>query len=278
MVRTLSADNRVVALKEDCKSAEKHECKSAEASEKLDTKTEYNREAKQRKVTGPEHKIKLSTGEEVQARAVTHNYYDEGAKEAEEKNKEIYNLVTKSRSGALLSNGEEKDVRTTVTSYSGQKDLGWKLRKPTSVTIDPAGLDLTSVHRIHETTGNVVVTKTPAGTSELVSPPVFSASFGSEGSGNGQFKHPSGGAVDASGNVWVVDQVNNRIEKFSSSGSFLVAYGKEGAGEVQFRNPWGIAIYQSSGNVYVTDMENNRVEELSSSGTFVRSFWVLWVW
>ena len=44
VTRTLSADNRASALKEECKSAEKHECKSAELAEKLDTKTEYNSE------------------------------------------------------------------------------------------------------------------------------------------------------------------------------------------------------------------------------------------
>lgn len=101
--------------------------------------------------------MKLATGgAEIEARAVTHYSYDEGSQQAEEKNKETYNLVTKTTSGALLSNGEEKDVRTTVTSYNGQNDLGWKLRKPTSVTTDPTGLNLTSSTVYDENTGAVV--------------------------------------------------------------------------------------------------------------------------
>jgi DNA-binding beta-propeller fold protein YncE len=267
--RTLSADNRAAAMKEGCVSVAKKECKSAEMSEQLDTKTEYNAFGSDiLKLVGPEHKVKLSTGEEVEARAVTHNYYNEDAKEAEEKNKETYNLVTKTTSGALLSSGEEKDVRTTLTSYAGQHGLGWKLRKATSTTTDPAGLDLTHTTEYSET-GAVIETKAPKGTAEVVYPPVYQNTFGSSGSGSGEFNHPEGVAVDASGNVWVADEKNNRIEKFSSTGTFIAAYGSAGSGNDQFASPWGVAVNQSTGNVYVADNANNRIEELSSSGAFV---------
>ena len=201
VTRTLSADNRAAAINESCKSV-KTECKSAEIAEKLDTKTEYNASGSDIvKVLGPEHKVKLLTGEEVEARAVTHNYYDEGATGAEEKNKETYNLVTKTTSGALLANGEEKDVRTETTSYSGQEGLGWKLRKPTSTTVEPAGLDLVNKMVYDESTGAVVEARAPAGNSEQVFPPSFSFHFGGSGSGNGQFKEPWAVALDASENA-----------------------------------------------------------------------------
>jgi DNA-binding beta-propeller fold protein YncE len=87
-VRSLSADDRATALKEGCESVKEHKCKSAEASEKLDTKTAYNPSGNDiMKVLGPEHKVKLSTGEEIEARSATHDYYNEGAREAEEKTK-----------------------------------------------------------------------------------------------------------------------------------------------------------------------------------------------
>jgi len=44
---------------------------------------------------------------------------------------------------------------------------------------------------------------------------VFLAKWGSYGSGDGQFNHPSGVAVDGSGNVYVTDWDNNRVQKFS---------------------------------------------------------------
>ena len=40
------------------------------------------------------------------------------------------------------------------------------------------------------------------------------AQWGSFGSGDGQFNDPRGVAVDAAGNIYVVDSVNQRVQKF----------------------------------------------------------------
>src|ERR1700721_2516154 len=57
---------------------------------------------------------------------------------------------------------------------------------------------------------------------------------GPEGSGAGEFLAPSGAAVDqATGDLYVVDRNNNRVEEFGPNGEFLLAFGcsvKEGAG------------------------------------------------
>ena len=42
----------------------------------------------------------------------------------------------------------------------------------------------------------------------------FLTKWGSMGSGDGQFNLPRGVAVDGSGNVYVADQNNSRIQKF----------------------------------------------------------------
>ena len=262
VVRTLSADDRASALKEPSES------KSREAAKLLSTESTYSGEGQLTETLGPQHKVKLAAGSEVLARNHVKYSYDEGAPETGGP----YSLVTKTTDGALLPGGEEKDVRSTITSYSGQKGLGWKLRKPTSTTTDLTGLDLTHTTEYSEVTGNVVEAKAPAGTSQAVYPPVFSASFGSEGSGNGDFNHPEGVAVDSSGNVWVVDKNNNRVEKFSAAGSFSAAYGSSGLGDDEFSGPWGIAISPTTGNVYISDTNNNRIEELSSTGAFVEAF------
>ncbi|HXB63700.1 MAG TPA: 6-bladed beta-propeller [Solirubrobacteraceae bacterium] len=263
--RTLSADNRAAALKESCES--KEHCKSAETAAKLEAKSTYNPGGQLIETLGPEHKVKLASGSEVLARNHMVYHYNEGAPETGEG----YSLVTKTTDGAQYE-GKEADVRTTVTSYSGQKELGWTLRKPTSVTTDATGLDLTTTTEYNETTGNVIATKSPAGTSQAVAPLAFSTAFGGKGSGGGQFSEPMGVAVDATGDVWVTDQTNNRVEKFTPAGSFIAAYGSTGSGELEFSNPAGIAVNQSTGNVYVCDLSNSRVEELNSSGGFVRTF------
>ena len=51
------------------------------------------------------------------------------------------------------------------------------------------------------------------------------------GHGNAEFQVPRGLAVDSSGNVFVADQNNNRIQKFKNDGTFI----KEGADKVPSR-------------------------------------------
>ncbi len=263
VTRSLSPDDRAMAFKE---------ANPLEASERLDTKSVYNG-GLLTDTWGPQHTVKLASGkkeanEEVQARDHVRYYYDEGAPSGGEK----YDLVTKTTDAAETPGKEEFDKRTTLTSYSGQEDLGWRLRKPTSVVTDPGGLDRASTTVYSGETGDVVETQSPGGDSETVYPPVFSSQFGGEGSGNGQFERTGGVAIDASGDDWVADYYNDRVEKFSPSGTFLAAYGTGGSGNGQFYHPLGLAINQSSGSVYVADSQNNRIEELSSSGAFVRSF------
>ena len=63
---------------------------------------------------------------------------------------------------------------------------------------------------------------------------------------------PTGVAVDSSGNVYVADNGNNRIQKFNSNGKFITKWGSYGTADGQFSSPIGVAV-DSSGNVYVAD-------------------------
>jgi sugar lactone lactonase YvrE len=101
--------------------------------------------------------------------------------------------------------------------------------------------------------------------------PTYQSAFGTSGSGNGQLKYPADTALDASGNVWVVDRGNNRIEKFNSKGEYVSQFGSEGTGDGQFKSPAGIAI-DSSGNIWVADRLNYRVQKFNSAGTFLLKF------
>jgi hypothetical protein len=87
---------------------------------------------------------------------------------------------------------------------------------------------------------------------------------------DGDVYDPSGIAVDGSGDVYVADTGNDRIEKYDSSGNFLLKWGMTGTSDNQLRSPMGLAI-DGSGNVWVADYSNNKVKEFSSSGTWIRT-------
>ena len=97
---------------------------------------------------------------------------------------------------------------------------------------------------------------------------IFLTNWGSLGSGDGEFNTPSGVAVDGSGNVYVADRQNARIQKFDSNGGFITKWGSPGSGNGEFSNLFGIAV-DGSGNVYVTDPGNDRIQKFDSNGGFI---------
>jgi hypothetical protein len=120
--------------------------------------------------------------------------------------------------------------------------------------------------------------------------------FGGLGEEAGQFLEAKGVAVNqASGNVYLVDRNNYRVDEFSGEGVFVRAWGwgvadgqtkalqtctgtcsagLEGAGAGQFNGSEGVAVDNdplslSYEHVFVADRGNNRVEEFTPNGEFV---------
>ena len=123
--------------------------------------------------------------------------------------------------------------------------------------------------------------------------------FGSYGTAAKQFIEPNGIAVDQeSGDVFILDSNNHRVEKFTREGAFLLAWGwgvadgrtqapqtctttcyagmsGSGAGELGFAE--GVAVDNdplstSYKDVYIVDIDNRRVEKFSPEGEFLLMF------
>ena len=94
-------------------------------------------------------------------------------------------------------------------------------------------------------------------------------------------------AVDGSGNIYVTESENYRIQMFDSNGDFKLMWGYgvrdgtdedqlcigscqrgiEGSASAQFSFPMGITV-DGSGNVSSTDNTNNRVQNFGPEGSF----------
>jgi DNA-binding beta-propeller fold protein YncE len=104
---------------------------------------------------------------------------------------------------------------------------------------------------------------------------VTAGTFGSSGSGDGQFgpAAPIGVAVDqSSGDVYLSDLLDNRVEKFDANGNYLSQFGGGGSAGGQFADPVGVAVDPTSGDVYVSDLANARVEKFDAEGNFILAF------
>ena len=119
----------------------------------------------------------------------------------------------------------------------------------------------------------VVVTKRIGHCVSVFSPSgVKLRSFGTGGSGQGQFNKPGGVAVDGEGDILATDGGNDRIQKFTAEGQFLAAVGTKGNGPLQFNEPTGIAFNAVNSKVYVTEWGNHRCHILNSDLTFSSTF------
>jgi sugar lactone lactonase YvrE len=115
--------------------------------------------------------------------------------------------------------------------------------------------------------------------------------FGFEGESAGGFIEPNGIAADQStGDTYIGDRNNARVDKFGPEGESLLAFGwsvadpniaalqtcttscftgKFGAGPGQFSKPEGVAVDPISGDLYVLDRGNHRVQKFTSGGEFL---------
>ena len=163
--------------------------------------------------------------------------------------------------GRILKIDLGTGMRVGVWGQTGNGPL--EFNSPYGIAVDPTSHDLYIAER-----GNHRVQR-------ITNTGKFVMGWGELGTGPGQFDSPIGIAADASGNVYVVDHMNSRIEKFhvQQSGAgwdvqFVKAWGSFGAAAGQFNMPYGITL-SPSGVLWVADGRNHRLQKFDTNGNFV---------
>lgn len=94
-------------------------------------------------------------------------------------------------------------------------------------------------------------------------------SWGSFGSGDGQFNGTMSVACDRYGNVYVADRFNCRVQKFDSNGNFILKWGTTGTGDGQFSDPNGVTVDPTGRFVFVCDGTDDRIQKFTSNGVYL---------
>ena len=142
---------------------------------------------------------------------------------------------------------------SSVAVKSPVEKLGTPIRGPIGVAINKRGEVV-----VTESDGHCITVFSPSGEKLR--------SFGTKGSGQGQFNKPFGVTVDGEGNILVADTYNHRIQKFTAVGQFLTAVGKAGSG------PTDIAFNTINNKVYIVENGNHHIKVRNSDLTLSSTF------
>ncbi|MBI3640038.1 MAG: hypothetical protein HY223_06960 [Thaumarchaeota archaeon] len=91
-------------------------------------------------------------------------------------------------------------------------------------------------------------------------------SWGSFGSGNGQFRNPSGILVDQK-YVYIADTGHARIQKFDKNGNFVLTWGIYGEVPGMFHTPVALA-EDRNGDIFVLDSGTNKIQIFDLNGKY----------
>jgi sugar lactone lactonase YvrE len=159
---------------------------------------------------------------------------------------------------------------TAGFSGDGAAATSSELNGPWGVTVDGSGniyvADQSNL-RIRKVNISGIIS-TIAGTGSL--------SFWGDGgpATSAELHGPAGLTLDASGNMYITDRINNRIRKVSSGGIISTVAGNGTAGffgdgaaatSAEINSPYGIVI-DTIGNLYISDQNNNRIRMVNTSG------------
>jgi len=159
------------------------------------------------------------------------------------------------------------DGTASFSGDGGQATLA-ALNHPTGVTIDGAGnlfIAAWGNHRIRKVnTSGIITTVAGNGT----------AGFSGDGGQAtlAELDNPFGVKLDATGNIYLADFINNRIRMINTTGVITTLAGNGTAGfsgdggqatAAELQHPGGVA-FDASGNMYIADFVNGRIRQVTN--------------
>lgn len=142
----------------------------------------------------------------------------------------------------------------------------------------PGGMVFDSVGNLFvaDVENNTIRKITPDGNVSTYAGKAGVSGFADGEAAQARFHHPCDLAIDAGGNLWVIEAVNSNIRKITpegmvtlvaGSGGRDVSYGHEDGrgGEARFFFPWA-GEFDAAGNLYVTDGDNRTIRKVTSEG------------
>jgi len=172
----------------------------------------------------------------------------------------------------------------TITTFAGTGTPGStgdggnataaQLCHPFGISFDGAGnlyVADAGNHKVRKISGGKISTVAGAGVAQCGQAGGFSGDNGPATSA--KLNDPSGVTVDASGNIYIGDQLNHRIRKVSSGGVITTVAGTGAAGyngdgiaatQAQLHSPYMAAV-DAAGNLYIPDYFNYRIRKVTAS-------------
>ncbi|ETR66795.1 MAG: hypothetical protein OMM_12335, partial [Candidatus Magnetoglobus multicellularis str. Araruama] len=168
------------------------------------------------------------------------------------------------KNGKMVVLSKEYDSNTnsfvgTLSVYSDPNTLDYSISNNSNILSMPEGIAFDS-------SGNIYVADYGLNSVQIFSSSgSFQYSIGGDSTGNapGEFAldSPRDVEVDGSGNIYVADTENHRIQVFTSSGEFQYTMGSQGTGLNEFNKPWGLE-FDDNNVLFVIEVANNRVQAI----------------
>jgi len=190
------------------------------------------------------------------------------------------NVYVADQDNNLIRKATALGANWTVTTLAGGARGSLNGTNTGALFSGPTGIVMSSSGNLYVTDqyNSVIRQVSISGTNNVVT--TIAGTAGSSGrldgtNGNARFANPTGLAMDASGNLYVADEVNDAIRKITPSGTnwivTTIAGGSAGANDgtntaAQFSGPSGVAV-DRGGRVFVADQFNNTIRLITPVGT-----------